>query len=257
MANNMFKSLGRTVSKHTPELLTAFGIANMCAGVVFAVKSTPKAMDILKKAEQEKGEKLTKTEVIEKAWKIYIPTTAFCMAAAACFIGSTTVSGNRYAALSAAYSLSDAAFRDYKDEVKEIVGEQKEQEIHTKTVQKKIDSSPVPEKIPSAFGTAVLPESEQTLCYDTFAGRYFFSDRSSIDKALNELNRLLINEDFASLNDFYDLVGLERTKIGDLLGWNDISGRGAPKARYSSHLSPNGRPSLAVSFDIAPKYGSY
>lgn len=54
---NIIKTVGAAVSKHSPELLTAFGIANMLTRVVLAVRATPKALDILNKAEEEKGGK--------------------------------------------------------------------------------------------------------------------------------------------------------------------------------------------------------
>lgn len=245
--NSIIKSVGAAASKHSPELLTALGIANMLAGVVFAVRATPKAIDIIKAEEGEKGKPLTKPEIVAAAWKPYIPTAIFCVAGAICFVASTAVSRNRCAALTAAYTLSETALREYSEEVKAAVGEKKEQEIHTKVMQKKIDKAPVNEN------DIIIAGEERTLCYDAFAGRYFYSDRIKIDKAVNELNRMILSDDFASLNDFYDLVGLESTKLGDMLGW---SGRNATNidARYSSHLASNGQPCLAVCFNIAPKY---
>jgi len=71
---------------------------------------------------------------------------------------------------------------------------------------------------------------------------------------VNELNHDILTDDFASLNDFYDLVGLERTKMGDMLGWSARGGLFTVNARYSSHLAANGQPCLAVSFNVAPKY---
>lgn len=245
--NGIIKSVGAAASKHAPELLTAFGIANMLTGLVLAVRATPKAVDIIRAEEEEKGKALTKPEVVAVAWKPYIPTAVFCTVAVICFIGANAVNKNRCAALTAAYTLSETALREYTEEVKEAVGEKKEQEIHTKVVQKKIDKVPVNEN------DIIITGEERTLCYDAFAGRYFYSDRIKIDKAVNELNRMILNDDFASLNDFYDLVGLESTKMGDMLGW---SGRNAVSvnARYSSHLASDGRPCLAVSFNVAPKY---
>lgn len=245
--NGIVKSVGAAASKHAPELLTAFGIANMLTGVVLAVKATPKAIDIIRAREADKGEKLTKTEVVSAAWKPYIPAAVFCAVAVICFIGSNAVNKNRCAALTAAYTLSETAFREYSDEVKEVIGDKKEQEIHTKVMQKKMDKTPVKDN------DIVITGEERTLCYDAFAGRYFYSDRIKIDAAVNELNRMILNDDFASLNDFYDLVGLQGTKLGDMLGW---SGRNATNvsARYSSHLASNGQPCLAVLFDLAPRY---
>lgn len=252
--NSIIKSAGAAAAKHSPELLTAFGIANMLTGVVLAVRATPKAIDIIRAEEEEKGKPLTKAEVVAAAWKPYISSAAFCTVAVICFIASNAVSNNRCAALTAAYTLSETALREYSDEVREVVGDKKEQEIHTKAIQKKIDKNPVKEEILSDGEALICPDGERTLCYDAFAGRYFCSNRTKIDKAVNDINRMILTDDFASLNDFYDIIGLERTKMGDLLGWSNRGSLMGINARYSSHLAANGQPCLAVAFNIAPKY---
>lgn len=252
--NGIIKSVGAMASKHTPELLTAFGIANMFTGVVMAVHATPKAIDIIKAREEEKGEKLSKPEVVAAAWKPYIPTAVFCAVAVICFVGANAVSKNRCAALTAAYTLSETALREYTQEVKEAVGEKKEQEIHTKVIQKRIDKTPVNEDAVTCEGALIVPDGERTLCYDAFAGGYFHSDRTKIDKAVNDINRMMLTDDWVSLNDFYDSLGRERTKLGDLLGWSNRGGISSVTARYSSHLAPNGQPCLAFCFDLLPKY---
>ena len=42
-------------------------------------------------------------------------------------------------------------------------------------------------------------------------------------KAQNDINHKALSQDYASLNDFYYMVGLENTKNGGQLGWR--SGR--------------------------------
>ena len=69
----------------------------MFTGVVLAVRATPKALDILDKAEEEKGGELSKTEIIADTWKVYIPAAAFCLVSVVCFIGSNAVNKNRCA----------------------------------------------------------------------------------------------------------------------------------------------------------------
>lgn len=252
--NGIIKSVGAMASKHSPELLTAFGIASMFTGVVMAVHATPKAIDIIKAREEEKGGALSKPEVVAAAWKPYIPTAVFCAVAVICFVGANAISKNRCAALTAAYTLSETALREYTQEVKEAVGEKKEQEIHTKVIQKRINKTPVDEDTITCEGALTDPDNERTRCYDAFTGEYFWSDRAKIDRAVNDINRMMLTEDWVSMNDFYDSLGRERTKLGDLLGWSNRRGLSSVTARYSSHLAPNGRPCLAFCFDVLPEY---
>ena len=101
----------------------------------------------------------------------------------------------------------------------------------------------------------ILTESGgNTICYDVLSGRYFKSDRDKITRVMNELNRQMRDEMYVTLNDFYYELGLDGTKMGDMLGWSARGGLFTVNARYSSHLAANGQPCLAVSFNVAPKY---
>jgi hypothetical protein len=84
------------------------------------------------------------------------------------------------------------------------------------------------------------------------SGRYFKSDREVIKKAENELNRQMLSDTYVSLNEFYDLIGLNRITIGDDLGWyvND----GYLKLQFSSHLANDGTPCLVIDYIVAPRY---
>ena len=66
------------VSKRSPEILTGLGIAGMISTTVLAVRATPKALDLIARAEDKKfdnghGNKLTVSEKMKVAWKPYIP----------------------------------------------------------------------------------------------------------------------------------------------------------------------------------------
>ena len=61
------------IKKNAPTILTCIGAAGVVTTTVMAVKATPKALEILKDAEEEKGEKLTKWEKINVAGPVYIP----------------------------------------------------------------------------------------------------------------------------------------------------------------------------------------
>ena len=249
------KAIGAFASKHAPELLTAVGIVGSGAAIIFAVKATPKAEELISEKKKEKNDILTPLETAKTVWKCYIPAAGMFLCSAGCIIAANAVHEKRSAALTAAYALSETALAEYSKKVVETVGEKKEELIRAAAVQKKIDSTPIPTKENKKTGEkeVVIIGDGNTLCYDTFSGGYFYSDKNKIEKAINELNRRLLEDDFVSLNDFYDLIGREQTDIGNLIGWN-VNIRDYIDVRFTSHLNPEGKPCLAISFTVAPKY---
>ena len=246
---NLFRNLKMSFTKHAPEILTGVGITGMITSTILAVKGTPKAITLLKKAEQEKGEELTPVEMIKTAWKCYIPSVSVATVSVFCLVGSSTISGKRNAALATAYTLVESSYKEYKDKVLDTVGEEKEKEIRDKVAEEKVRKNPVSDEV------VILTNNGDTLCYDALSGRYFRSDTNSINKAINELNRRINLNFYVSLNDFYDEIGLEENDLGRALGWN--SDKGLIEVSCSSQLSPKNEPCLVISFDCTPPLYGY
>lgn len=249
----MFKSVKMAVSKHSPEILTGLGIAGMITTTVLAVKATPKALDLIAAAEDEKfdnghGEALTKLEVVKVAWKPYIPAAVTGLTSAACLIGASSVNSKRNAALATAYNLSATALSEYKEKVIETIGEKKEHAIRDKVAEERIAKEPVNQS------AIIVSGKGNTRCFDTITKRRFTSDIESIKSIVNELNRRMINgEDYISLNDFYYELGLDGSSIGDELGWNVADG--LIELDYSAQLDTDGIPCIVIDYAIAPKRG--
>ena len=239
--SKLTKNVRTAISKHSPEILTGIGIAGMAVTVFTAVKATPKAMKII---EEQKPE--TKLDVVKATWRCYIPTVVTGVASTACLIGASSVNARRNAALAAAYNISQAALIEYKDKVVETIGETKEQVIRESIAKDKI------EKIPVANNEVIVTDKGDSLCCDLVFGRYFRSNRDAIQKAENRVNRTLVTDMYASLNDFYEELGLPPTEIGYELGWN-IDDREI-RVEYSSILASDGTPCLAISYNVAPRY---
>ena len=233
--------------KHSPELLTGLGIAGMVTSTALAVKATPKALKLIEneKNEQQK-EKLTKTQTIKTVWKTYIPAAVAAVASTACLICSCAESAKRTTAIAAAYALSESALKTYSDKVVETIGEKKEQEIKEAIAEDKIKQNPVKEQ------EVILTANGETLCYDALSGRYFKSSIEAIRRAESELNRKLVSEMYASLNDFYYEIGLSGTKIGDVLVWNYDTG--GIDIEFCSRLTENNMPCLVIDYKASPKY---
>lgn len=243
------KTLGRSVSKRSPEILTGIGIAGMITTTVLAVRATPKAMMLMEDAEHEKQETLTAKEKIKAAWKPYIPAIVTGVTSTVCLVGACSVNTRRTAAIATAYKLSEAALSEYKDKVIETLGEEKEKVVREKVTEEKVKKNPVTKN------EVIITDKGNALCYDALSGRYFKSDIEQIKRAVNEVNRVMLNEMYVSLNDFYDELGLDHIELGDQLGWN-IDDK-LIEVDFSSHLADDGTPCLAINYGVAPKYGYY
>lgn len=213
---HLIKSARTAIVKHSPEILTGFGIAGMIGGTVLAVRATPKALRCIEDAKDEKGDDLSPMEIVKATWKCYIPAAIACTGATGCLIGSCSVSTRRHAALVTAYKLSETALDEYREQVIETVGEKKE-----KTIQDKVNEKQI-EKMPADPHNIINTGKGNTLMLDPLSQRYFRSDLEVIRRAENAVNKEMIHGLYgtANINDFYDEIGLARTDTGDMMGWN-------------------------------------
>ena len=246
----LFKDAKAVTVKHSPEILMGLGIAGMVTTTILAVKATPKALELIeqKKIEENKDE-LKVVETVEATWKCYIPTVVLGVASVGCLIGANSVNTRRMAALTTAYKLSETAFAEYKEKVVETIGEKKEKVVKDKVAQAKVEKNPV------KSNEVIITGKGKTLCIDGITGRYFESNIDDVIKAINKINRNVVTDMYASLNDFYAEIGLPDVEIGDALGWN--IDQGEIEIDTSAQIAKDGRPCLVVSFTRMPAYNYY
>ena len=72
-------------------ILTCLGAVGVVVTVVTAVKATPKALTLMEEAKEEKGEELTKMEVVKAAGPAYIPAVVFGAATITCIFGANVL----------------------------------------------------------------------------------------------------------------------------------------------------------------------
>lgn len=246
----LFTDFKMLTSKHSPEILTGFGIAGIVTTAVLAVKATPKALDLIAEAEDKKDDRLTSVEVVKVAWKPYIPAAISGTVSIACMIGATSVNVRRNAALAAAYKLSETAFAEYKDKVIETIGEKKEQVVREKVAEKKVKDNP------PVQGSIIVTNKGDTLCLESASGRYFYFDIEKIRRIENEVNRRMLQDitGYVSLNEFYDELGISHTSIGYEMGWNTSN---LLEINLIPQLTDDERPCVVLDYVNPPKYGYY
>ena len=243
----MLNDVGAFVTKQSPKILMGVGIVGMWTTAVLAVKATPKAIQLKNEAEANcEKETFTKADILKACWKCYVPAAVTGIAATACLVGSNSVSTRRTAAIAAAYQISEAALSEYKAKVIETIGEKKEKAVRDNIDKDRMDKTPV------SKSEVIITDKGNTLCFDSWTGRYFKSDIDKIKKAVNNLNRELTYDMYVSLNDFYDELGLDHTKMGDEIGWNLDDG--LIEVYFGSQIADDDTPCIVVRFEKPPKY---
>lgn len=239
---NLRDNVIKTVSDKSPEILIGLGLTGMLTSTILAVKATPKALDILEKEDRE----LSKIDKVKLTWKCYAPAAIGYCTSAACILGANSVNSKRNAVLASAYKISESALMEYRDKVVEVIGEEKEKEIRDSIAEDRVQQGPK-----QANGVLVTNKGD-TLCYDMYSGRYFNSDMDSINRILNEVNYKLMQDNMISVNDFYEALGLNSINTGFDVGWNVDDG--LIRLYFTSTLTEDGKPCLAVHFDNLPRF---
>ena len=244
---NIIKGIKASISRHSPEILTGIGIAGMVTTTILAVKATPKAIKLIEAEKKAKHvDALSPVDTVKTVWKCYIPAAMTGVSSIACLIGSNAINAKRNAALTTVYTLSEMARNEYKEKVIETIGEKKERTIKEKVDAERIKKDPVSKK------EVIITEKGTTLCYDHVFGRYFKSDIDLINRAMNKINREIVINMYASLNDFYAELGLSPVEMGYDLGWNIDDG--TIEIEPSSQLADDGTPCLVIDYSVSPKY---
>ena len=245
--NEAFKSLKRSTSKYSPQILTGLGIAGVVTTTVLAIKATPKAAKLVEEEAYERKEELTPMEVVKVTWKCYIPTAVSMATSITCLICANSVNTKRNAALAAAYKISETAFIEYKDKVVETIGEKKEKTVREKIAEDKVKNNPPTQN------TIIMTDNGTELFLEPVSGRYFKSDMEKIRRIENECNKKMLHDinGYMSLNDFYDELGLEHSSIGYELGWNSYN---LLEIDYIPQLLEDDKLCVVLEYTTGPKY---
>ena len=254
--------VGMKLRKASPEILLVGGIIAGGAAIVTACKATKKVvedenndisqcreeLEAIRKEKEENPEKLDIQELSrkigKKKWKTLLKLAGkyakaygipifLAILSLVLVLASHGVLKKRYVSTTLAYKALDEAFKDYRERIKEAVGEEKELhyfngtheggedtvidengESHTKKIAVK-DKVKANSPYEFDFNARTAPGNwEANSDYN-----YMF-----LRSAENYLNDLLNGRGHVFMNEALDALGLQRTKEGAVVGW--IKGRG-------------------------------
>lgn len=197
------------LKKHSATILTVGGVVGVVGTSVLAVKATPKAMMLLEDAKQVKGDELTPVEVIKIAWKPYIPAVLTGVGTIACICGINYLSSKNQATLMSAYALLEQGYKEYRDKVGDLYGEEADKSVKEAIAQSRMEEG-------------MKKEDDKMWFFDVHSLQFFESTMDDVLKAESAFLKLLEDRGYACMNEYYDLLGIRHIPEGYQLGWHDM-----------------------------------
>lgn len=203
-----------------PVITMIVSIAGVIATTVLASKAGAKAENLLKELTDENPEPTT-LEKVKKVAPAYIPTAVTGALTIGSIIATTVLNTRSQASLTSSYALLNSGYHRYREHVKKIFGDDADQKVIDSIV--KSECRDISLCSSTCFGSDSLDfdvDEERRLFYDSYSERYFESTLGKVLQAEYHINRNYILGGGASINEFYDFLGLEPVPNGDLIGWD-------------------------------------
>jgi hypothetical protein len=237
-------ALRRNTKQHSPLILSTIAGVGTLMTAYLAAKASFEAVRVLDQWEEDNGisddakERLMdRTKVV---WKLYIPTAVSATSTVICIVAANRVEASKTLAAQTAFTVSQQLYSEYRDKVVEQFGANKDQSIRDSLAQERVLREPPP------ASDILVSGPGNVLCCEQFTGRYFTSDMETLRKAQNDLNSKLLSQDYATLYDFYYMIGLGATSYSEQLGWKSDK---LMELQFSTVLTDDGRPCLSFDYN--------
>ena len=253
--NSVTRTLNKArfqIKKHSPEILIVAGIAGVVTSAVMACKATTKINDILDQTKEEVGkvnDAIDNEKIPEDVYskedakkdlaiiyiqtgvklvKLYGPSLILGALSITSILASNNILHKRNVALAAAYAAIDNGFKEYRGRVIERFGKDLDRELKYNIKAKEISETTVDENGKETTVTKTVPvvEYEEPSDYARFfcegcAGWTKDPEMNLVflKQQQNWANELLKTRGHLFLNEVYDMLGIERSKAGQVVGW--------------------------------------
>ena len=207
--NDLVRHSKLFVKRNASTILTCVGGVGVVATSVLAVKATPKALYLLDEAKEEKGEELTKMEVVRVAGPVYIPAVITGVSTLACIFGANILNQRQQAAITSAYALVNNSYKEYKKKVEELYGEGAGSNIRKELAKDKYED----------YEFDLEEDDGKQLFYDDLSKRYFRAKKEDVVNAAYQINKKIQEYSGANVNEYYDWLGIEPIEFGERYGW--------------------------------------
>lgn len=244
------------VKKHSPEILIVAGVVGTVTSAVMACKATTKLNGLLENAKTQIDtihdvienpemypKEVTDNYTVEDSKKdiaqlyaktgfeiakLYAPAVILGALSITSIVASHNILRKRNVALAAAYTAVDTSFKKYRKRVVERFGEELDKELRYNIKAKEVEETVVDEN-----GKEKTVKKTINVVDGEFQSEYarFYDDGClgwTKDPELNLVflkqqqnfaNDLLKARGHVFLNEVYDMLGIPRTKAGNVVGW--------------------------------------
>lgn len=240
---------GFFIKKNSSEILLGAGLIGGVTAAVLACKATPKVVELKKvcyegfvkvddaledesvdysKEDALKDQVIFTTQFYVGAVKTYAPALILGTLSIGCILESHKILRKRLIALGTAYALLDTGFKQYRSRVADKYGVDTEKEIRygmtSTTVEEIVTNDNGKEKTVTKEIKSVNPNN-----YSPYS-RFFDESNPNWEKesefnfmflnsAQQHANDLLQVRGHLFLNEVYDMIGIPRSKAGQVVGW--------------------------------------
>lgn len=247
-----------TVQRNSPVLLFGIGAIGITTTVVLACRATLKMSDILEEGEKKlaevdqrelgPSEVLTDKQISRFKFKIkvgiaidiakeYAPSAIIGVISLGALTGSHVILSRRNASLTAAYTIVDRSFKEYRSRVREEFGAEKDAELRMggfgireiaedgpNGVEVRHITGPDQEALQKNEGSSYGRVFAPTLSDGTPNKNWRNAPHENTYFITSILNHARDNLEVSDtgvlfLNDVYDMLGFKRTKAGQHVGW--------------------------------------
>lgn len=247
-----FNKVNFQLKKYSPQILVTAGVIGTVTSAVMACKATTKIDSILNKTKHdisdiheaiEHPENLTEEYTVEDSkkdlaivyahtgielLKLYGPSLILGTASIASIFMSHNILRKRNLALAAAYTTVDSSFKSYRNRVVERFGKELDRELKYDIKAKEIKETVVDEE----GKKKTVKNKYEVTSIDGYSDYSRFFDDGCIgwtkDPEINLMtlrsyqnyaNDLLKTKGYLFLNDVYDILGIQHTRAGQIVGW--------------------------------------
>lgn len=248
LANAVTSRVGRQVlkvRKYSPVLLFTAGVVGVVSAAVLASRATLKLDEILLDAEEDlekvrRAELMTYSDEMRERDKViiyvrtgmriarvYAPAVGVGVLSILALTGSHVILTKRNAAMAAAYAVLDRGFREYRARVEEAYGADRERELRYGLEEREIFDDETGKATTvrdlmtkGSIYARLFDETNQNWKKEHHYNQFFLSAQQQY------CNDKLRAQGHLFLNEVYDMLGLDRSKEGAIVGWiwNDCDG---------------------------------
>ena len=186
-------------------ILSGIGSIGVAATSALAIQATPKAVRLIENERKCRDEELSKSDIFKLCWKCYVPAAVIGISTIVCIIGANALNKRQQAALASAYMLVSNGYKEYKNKLREVAGEETDISVQEAIVKEKYDG-PL--------------NNYDCLFYEYNYGEFFERSKEDVLEAEHQLNLKLANDGYACLNDLYGYLGLPKSDAGRVISWS-------------------------------------